>query len=103
MENMNVTQTFTSSPETTTQKQPLSENVEAALSSYFGQLGSAAPNGVYDMVMAEVEVPMLKCVLKYTRGNQSKAAKILGLSRGTLRKKLKMYGMEGRIKEIIGL
>lgn len=102
MENINTSQTFTASHETI-QKQPLSENVEAALSSYFSQLGGTTPSGVYDMVMAEVEVPMLKCVLKYTRGNQSKAAKLLGLSRGTLRKKLKMYGMEGRIKEVIGL
>lgn len=84
-----------------TQKQSLSESVTCSLNAYFGQLGTATPNEIYDMVMAEVEVPMLKCILKFTRGNQSKAAKIMGLSRGTLRKKLKIYGMEGRIKEVI--
>jgi Fis family transcriptional regulator, factor for inversion stimulation protein len=85
----------------TLQKHSLSESVETALSGYFSQLGDATPSDVYEMVMAEVEVPVLKCVLKYTGGNQSEAAKILGLSRGTVRKKLKMYGMEGRIKDII--
>jgi Fis family transcriptional regulator len=45
------------------------------------------------MVLAEVEVPLLEAVMEYTKGNQSRAAILLGLSRGTLRKKLKIYGM----------
>lgn len=83
------------------QKQSLQECVEENVSTYFANLGDTRASNVYEMVLAEVEVPLLKQVLKYTRGNQSKAAIVLGLSRGTLRKKLKIYGMEGRIKEVI--
>lgn len=86
---------------TTQQKQSLQECVEENVSTYFANLGDTRASNVYEMVLAEVEVPLLKQVLKYTRGNQSKAAIVLGLSRGTLRKKLKIYGMEGRIKEVI--
>jgi Fis family transcriptional regulator, factor for inversion stimulation protein len=46
-----------------------------------------------EMVMAEVEAPMLEIVLKYTRHNQTRASQVLGLNRGTLRKKLKQYGL----------
>jgi Fis family transcriptional regulator len=45
------------------------------------------------MVLEEVEPPLLRAVLRHTRNNQSKAARMLGLSRGTLRKKLKQYGL----------
>ena len=41
--------------------------------------------------MGEVERPLFEAVMKYTRGNQSQAAGILGINRGTLRKKLKTY------------
>ena len=44
-------------------------------------------------VLAEVEHPMLDMVMQYTRGNQTRAANMLGINRGTLRKKLKKYGM----------
>ena len=47
--------------------------------------------GVYDMVLAEIEAPLLTRVLEFTRGNQTQAATVLGLNRGTLRKKLKQY------------
>ncbi len=46
------------------------------------------------MVLAEMEVPLLRVVMRYTKNNQSKAAKILGLSRGTLRKKLAIYQID---------
>ena len=48
---------------------------------------------LYPMVLAEMEIPLLEKVLEYTRGNQTKAAELLGLNRGTLRKKLKQYGL----------
>ncbi|MDB9805930.1 Fis family transcriptional regulator, partial [Porticoccaceae bacterium] len=47
----------------------------------------------YGIVMAEVEPPLLKAVMAYTRQNQSRAAETLGLNRGTLRKKLKQYDL----------
>jgi Fis family transcriptional regulator len=87
----------TTAPTTKSLQEAIAENLDR----YFENLGDTRASNVYDMVLAEVEVPLLKRILKYTRGNQSKAAIVLGLSRGTLRKKLKIYGMEGRIKEII--
>jgi Fis family transcriptional regulator len=45
------------------------------------------------MVLSEMENPLLKVVLQYARGNQSKAAEILGINRSTLRKKLAKYGL----------
>ena len=46
------------------------------------------------MVVAEVELPLLRAVMSYTRGNQSKAAEVLGINRSTLRKKLEKYGLQ---------
>ncbi|MFC2559507.1 MAG: DNA-binding transcriptional regulator Fis, partial [Haemophilus seminalis] len=50
-------------------------------------------NDLYELVLAEVEHPMLDMIMQYTRGNQTRAANMLGINRGTLRKKLKKYGM----------
>ncbi|HLD17350.1 MAG TPA: DNA-binding transcriptional regulator Fis [Coxiellaceae bacterium] len=68
--------------------------VEQALQRYFARLDGHNPANVYGMVLEEMEVPLLKAVLRYTRGNQVKAAVILGLSRGTLRKKMKQYHLD---------
>lgn len=76
-----------------TQNQSLSDCVEQAMDNYFKQLEGQAVSDVYDLVMAEVEAPMLQIVMKYTRHNQTKAAHVLGLNRGTLRKKLKQYDL----------
>ena len=84
-----VTQTQT----TTDYNQTLRRAVTDALSDYFSRLDGHAPANVYSMVLEQVEVPLLKSIMRYTRGNQCKAAIILGISRGTLRKKLKQYGM----------
>ncbi len=70
----------------------LRENVKSSLDQYFEKIGDAIGKNVYEMVLAEIEAPLLEVVMKYTRVNQSKAAILLGLSRGTLRKKLKVYG-----------
>ena len=71
----------------------LRQSVEAAVNNYFEQLDGQMVTDVYDMVLAEVEAPLLEAVLRYTRNNQTLAATVLGLNRGTLRKKLKRYGM----------
>lgn len=47
----------------------------------------------YDFVLVEIEAPLLEMVLQYTGQNQSKAARLLALSRGTLRKKMRRYGL----------
>lgn len=70
----------------------LRHSVKSALDKYFEKVGDAIGRNFYDLVLAEVEAPLLEAIMRYTRGNQSKAAILLGLSRGTLRKKLKIYG-----------
>ncbi len=67
--------------------------VENALKLYLQQLEDEQVTDLYKMVMAEVEIPMLKAVMNYTCNNQSKASIMLGLNRGTLRKKLKDYSL----------
>ena len=71
----------------------LRQNVELAVGNYFAQLDGQIVTDVYDMVLQEVEAPLLEAVLRYTRNNQTLASTVLGLNRGTLRKKLKRYGL----------
>jgi Fis family transcriptional regulator, factor for inversion stimulation protein len=71
----------------------LRQNVEIAVGRYFAQLEGQMVSDVYDMVLQEVEAPLLEAVMKYTRNNQTLASSVLGLNRGTLRKKLKRYGL----------
>lgn len=74
-------------------QKPLKESVKQALKNYLAQLEGEDPTNLYDLVLAEVEQPFLDMVMQYTRGNQTRAANMLGINRGTLRKKLKQYGM----------
>ena len=53
----------------------------------------AAVTDVYNLVLSEVEAPLLETVMNYVKGNQTKASEMLGLNRGTLRKKLKQYDL----------
>ena len=71
----------------------LRENVETVMANYFKHLDGQPVSDVYQMVMSEIEAPLLEQVMKYVRNNQTKAAHLLGLNRGTLRKKLKQYGL----------
>ena len=73
--------------------QSLRNSVRESLRQYFIRLEGQTPANLYEMVLAEVEQPMLEMVLQYTGQNQSKAAKILGISRGTLRKKMAQYDL----------
>lgn len=83
-----------SMPRKERRQQPLSSAVGVALELYFEQLDGQKPDNLYRMVLDEVERPLLECVMSHCRGNQSKAAEYLGLNRGTLRKKLRLYGLE---------
>ena len=74
---------------------PLRKVTEEALGNYFANLNGGNPNELYSLVMSEVEAPLFKTVMDYTGGNQSRAAQILGINRGTLRKKLRTYGLLG--------
>ncbi|MBU2097436.1 MAG: DNA-binding transcriptional regulator Fis [Gammaproteobacteria bacterium] len=72
----------------------LRQAVERAMEKYFEDLGNDdLVRNLYEVVLSEVEAPLLQAVLKNTAGNQSKASTMLGLNRGTLRKKMKQYGL----------
>lgn len=67
--------------------------VELKISRFFDQIGTFYPEDVYDLLMSKVEKPLLIQILRRVGGNQVQAAKILGINRNTLRKKIKQYGL----------
>jgi len=69
----------------------LKESTEIALQEYFKTLNGNAPNGLYKLVINEVELPLIEAVMAFTNKYQSQAAEILGINRSTLRKKLKLF------------
>ena len=71
----------------------LRESVSRSLRQYLRQTEGESISDLYPMVLAEVEIPLLEAVMEATRSNQTRASSMLGLNRGTLRKKLKQYGM----------
>ena len=67
-------------------KKPLKDEVRKAMNRYFNQLDQKnIPIDVYQLVLNEVEPPLLYAVMDFSNNNQSKAAKILGINRTTLR------------------
>ena len=75
-------------------KKPLRDEVRKAMNRYFTQLDQKnIPIDVYQLVLKEVEPPLLESVMKFCNGNQSKAAKVLGINRTTLRTKLNKYNI----------
>ena len=96
--NSKTTFTFEESEDFHTEVQTLPRHslrrcVEIPMEDYFADLGGHSCADVYNMVMQEVEAPLFAAVMKYTRDNQTKAAEILSISRGTLRKKLRQYDL----------
>ena len=73
--------------------QSLRQSVEQSLTQYFDELDGQQPSALYDLFMQQVEAPLFECVMEHTQDNQSKAAALLGLNRGTLRKQLKQYDL----------
>ncbi len=73
----------------------LTDSLHFHLTSYFKSHGSGLPpNGLYERVLREVETPLIELSLEATRGNQIKAAELLGLNRNTLRKKIRELNIE---------
>ena len=75
-------------------KKNLPDNIDTLLDQYFSDLDGDKPNAIYEMVINTVEKPLLLYIMNKAEGNQSKAAKMLGLNRNTLRKKLKQYNLD---------
>ena len=78
---------------TTSERPTLSESVRESVERYISAMDDQNIEDLYELVISEVEAPLLESVLNLTHNNQSKTATILGLNRGTLRKKLRKYGM----------
>ena len=77
----------------TKHEETLRDCVSRVLDNYFSNLEGQDTIDLYELVISEVEAPLMEAVMRETRNNQSKAATMLGLNRGTLRKKLKTYGL----------
>ena len=75
-------------------KKNLPDNIDTLLDQYFNDLDGDEPTAIYEMVINTVEKPLLLYIMNKTEGNQSKATKMLGLNRNTLRKKLKQYNLD---------
>ncbi|CAN5238104.1 DNA-binding transcriptional regulator Fis [soil metagenome] len=71
----------------------LREFVKETVERYLDSLGGSMPANLYQLVLEEVELPLLESTMQYTKQNQVRSAKALGIARGTLRTKLKKYGM----------
>ena len=76
------------------QKDPLCQCVSRSLKRYFKDMNGQEPSNVYQMVIGEIEKPLLEIVMQQSEGNQTRASRILGINRNTLRKKLKQYKLE---------
>ena len=72
-------------------KKNISKAVGRAVEAYIADMEDQEITDLYELVLKEVEAPMLNSLLRHTGNNQSKTATMLGLSRGTLRKKLRKY------------
>jgi Fis family transcriptional regulator, factor for inversion stimulation protein len=72
---------------------PLSVYVKQSIEQYLNQLSGHDAIGLHALVINEVEKPLLEAALEHAGYNQTKAAKSLGLSRSTLRKKLEQYNI----------
>ena len=75
-------------------KTDIPDCINQSLDQYFKDLNGENPTNVYDMVVGLIEKPLLTYIMGITKGNQSKAAEILGLNRNTLRKKLKQHKID---------
>ncbi|MGA9572566.1 MAG: helix-turn-helix domain-containing protein [Lysobacterales bacterium] len=72
---------------------PLRQHVQITVSRYLKDMGKTAPDNLYQMLLAEIEPPLIEETLKCTGGNQSRAADMLGITRNTLRTKMQRYSI----------
>ena len=72
---------------------PLRDSAAEAIAHFLSTLDGEACSDLYDMVLHQVEEPLLRAVMEYSQQNQSHASAMLGLNRGTLRKKLRQHGL----------
>ena len=73
----------------------LHDAVKRSLERYFKDMDGEKPTSIHDMVLKNVEKPMIELVLTHAEGNQTLAAEMLGINRNTLRKKMKQLRIKG--------
>ncbi len=88
---MNVIETQTNTQSLKQESQGLQDLVYSLVTRFLAENKSKSISDLYDMILSEVEPPLLQAVMEKRRGNQLQAAKMLGISRGTIRKKLQRY------------
>ncbi len=91
---MNSPASLRAEPAPTSHPQPaLRDYVAKAVRRYLLDLGDCDSHELHEIVLREIEVPLLVEVMRHCEGNQSRAAAVLGINRATLRKKLRQYGL----------
>ena len=81
-------------PQQYTEGKPLREHVKHVIRRYIADMGATETVNLHQRLLAEVEPPLIEEVLRCAGGNQSRAAKILGMTRNTLRSRMKRYSIE---------
>ena len=71
----------------------LREVVSTAVAQFLKDMGNTPPEDLHQRILSEVERPLIETVLAHTSGNQSRAAEILGMTRSTLRNRIRRYGL----------
>lgn len=82
---------------------PIRQHVQKTISRYLQDMGNTTPENLYQMLLAEIEPPLIEEILKCTGGNQSRAAGMLGITRNTLRTKMQRYSINARANKITRL
>jgi len=75
---------------------PLRQHVKNTISRYLQDMGNTKPENLYQMLLAEIEPPLIEEILKRTSGNQTQAAGMLGMTRNTLRSKMQRYSIDAK-------
>ena len=78
-----------------TRTNELADCVRRSLERYFKDMDGEKPTSIYEMVLKNVEKPMIEVVLARAQGNQTLAAEMLGINRNTLRKKMQQLRIKG--------
>ena len=82
---------------------PLRQHVKNTISRYLQDMGNTRPENLYQMLLAEIEPPLIEEILKRTGGNQTQAAGMLGMTRNTLRSKMQRYSIDAKPGKAPGL
>lgn len=75
-------------------RKPLRQHVQKAVRRYLKDMGSTEPDNLYRTFLAEIEPPLIEETLRHVAGNQSRAARILGITRNTLRSKIRAHDIK---------